>query len=282
MPINTLGFDAGKFKLVSPSQSLSSVKGLIGQSMTGKKKGTNDGSSAALAAASAADLILAGKTADGVYWINLPTVGPTQVYCILNTAVDGGGWMMAMKATRGTTFNYGASYWTTVGTLNPTDTTRNDADAKFDSMNYFSAKDIMANWPDLTQGGDLSVSGYGTVWIENNFNAGTRTTPISFFNTVSQYNYNGTYVRSAKWNGGSQFSSQSGYQAYGFNRTDQSNARTRWGWSWNNEGSPGSNDVSGGIGMDSGFGSYSAGDLISCCNDVAGFNRSARVEIYVR
>jgi hypothetical protein len=40
MPNNTLGFDAGGFKLVSPSQSLSSVKGLIGQSMNGKKKST--------------------------------------------------------------------------------------------------------------------------------------------------------------------------------------------------------------------------------------------------
>ena len=46
--------------------------------------------------------------------------------------------------------------------------------------------------------------------------------------------------------------------------------------------SGGSNDVSGGIGMDSGFGSYSAGDRINCCQDTTGINRSARVEIYVR
>ena len=34
---------------------------------------------------------------DGVYWINLPEVGPTQVYCILNTDCAGGGWMLAMN-----------------------------------------------------------------------------------------------------------------------------------------------------------------------------------------
>ena len=221
-----------------------------------------------------------GFNTNGSYWIDLPTVGPTLLYCIMDNAVDGGGWMMIMKATRGTTFNYGASYWTSINTLNSTDTTRNDGDAKFNSMNYLAAKDIMASWPDLSTGGDLSVSGFGTIWIENNYNGGTRTTPVNFFSTVNQYNPNSTAVRGVKWNGGSQFSSQGGYQAYGFNRTDQGSARARWGWSWNNESSPGSNDVSSGIGLD--FGSYSAGDVIQCCWDVSGFNRSARVEIYVR
>ena len=43
-----------------------------------------------------------------------------------------------------------------------------------------------------------------------------------------------------------------------------------------------SNDVSGGIGMGLGFGNYSAGDKISCCQNTTGINRSARVEIYIR
>ena len=47
-------------------------------------------------------------------------------------------------------------------------------------------------------------------------------------------------------------------------------------------GAPGSNDVGGGIGMDAQFGSYSAGDMINCCQDTTGINRSARVEVYIR
>jgi hypothetical protein len=313
MPINTLGFDAGKFKLVSPSQSLSSVKGLIGQSMTGKKKGTNDGSSAALAAASAADLILAGKTADGIYWINLPTVGPTQVYCILNTAFDGGGWMLAMKATRGTTFNFSSTYWTAVNTLNPTDLTRNDADAKYNTFNYFSAKDMLAVWPDIGAGGSISGVGAWT-WLQNSFYGGNRITPLSMFNSVGTYSnggtpitgdYGGYFIKDAKtysgWGSGT-FSSQADIRFYGYNFRSyklgsyNTNPNVRWGFGWNENGeglysspstlttggAPGSDDVSGGIGMDSGFGSYSAGDAINCCNDTTGINRSARVEIYVR
>jgi hypothetical protein len=34
--------------------------------------------------------------------------------------------------------------------------------------------------------------------------------------------------------------------------------------------------------MDSGFGNFSAGDKINCCQDSTGINRSARVEVYVR
>ena len=61
----------------------------------------------------------------------------------------GGGWMMGMKATRGTTFNWGSSYWTSDNVLNEGNFNRNDGDAKFQVMNRFAAKDIMAIWPDI-------------------------------------------------------------------------------------------------------------------------------------
>jgi hypothetical protein len=240
------------------------------------------GSTAALAATSAQAILAANPNAsDGVYWINLPTVGATQIYCLMDSKWNGGGWMMMMKAGQTSTFPYSSGYWTGVNNLNPSDTTRNNADAKYDVMNYFAGKDMMAIWPDLGNGGD--VSGFqtgGTVWIENNYYGGTRITPISFFSTVNNYNPNGLAVRNSKWNGGSQFSSQSGNQFYGFNFTANGGNAVRWGWGWNNETDWGSNDVSGGIGM--ARTGWSAGDYIGCCQDVTGFNRIARVEMYVR
>jgi len=66
-----------------------------------------DGSSPATAAVSAASIkTQTGTNTDGTYWIDLPTVGPTLVYCLMNSSANGGGWMLAMKSTRGTTFNY--------------------------------------------------------------------------------------------------------------------------------------------------------------------------------
>ena len=53
-----------------------------------------DGSTAAKAAPSAKYIQTAfNNYTDGVYWINLPYVGPTQVYCLLRNSVDGGGWI---------------------------------------------------------------------------------------------------------------------------------------------------------------------------------------------
>lgn len=250
-----------------------------------------DGSTMAQAADSALAIkTLTGTNTDGVYWINLPTVGPTQVYCIMDSAWDGGGWMMMMKATRGTTFNYDANYWTTVNTLNSTQTNQNDGDAKFDVMNYFQGKDFMARFPDITTSGG-SISGRGCwTWLENNYNGGTRITPISFFSTVNR-----KFVKDAKtfsgWASGV-FSSQVDIRFYGFNWVENNIVtKCRWGFGWNENGgglypsgAEGSGDVGGGIGMNyrSGTSLYSAGDYIGCCQDTTGINRSARVEVYVR
>jgi hypothetical protein len=259
-----------------------------------------DGSSAAKAAPSAKYIQTAfNNYTDGVYWINLPYVGPTQVYCLLNTAVNEGGWMMAMKATRGTTFPYSSSYWTAVNTLNPGQTNRNDGDAKFDTMNYYHAKDIMALWPDIawnyggsTTGGSVNTSGTYNVWcwLQNNFNNGIRITPINFFNTASKLFFGDGNNFAGR---GTPFSTQTDIRFYGFNYTNASStASVRWGFGWNENGGglypngeATSNDVSGGIGMSGLFATninYSAGDQLSCCSSNSGINRSARVEIYIR
>lgn len=257
-----------------------------------------DGSSSTLAALSAADIKTITRTnTNGVYWINLPTVGATQIFCLMDSAWDGGGWMMAMKATRGTTFNYGSTHWTTVTTLNPSDNTQNDADAKFHSMNYFAAKDIMARWPDIGAGG--CIPGMGSwVWLENNFNGARRQPLINFFSTTypQQNGGAGLFKSDARafcgWASGV-FSSQVDIRFYGFNYVNfNGSGQARWGFGFNENGeglwpgaagaAPGSNDVFGGIGLGSGGTSFSAGDRISCCQDTTGINRSARVEIFIR
>ncbi|MFM7019638.1 MAG: PA14 domain-containing protein [Aquirufa sp.] len=254
-----------------------------------------DGSTAARAAPNAKYIQTAfSNYTDNVYWINLPFVGPTQIYCLLNSAIDGGGWMMIMKATRGTTFPYTSSYWTAVNTLNPTAYNRADGDAKFDSMNYFFAKDIMALWPDIasnygssTTGGsvNLSSSYNNWCWLQNNFNNGIRITPINFFASSTKLYFYDANNFAGK---GTAFSSQVDVRFYGFNYANANTAaQVRWGFGWNENGgglypngNEASNDVSGGIGM--AWGSYSAGDYISCCQNITGINRTARVELYVR
>ena len=246
---------------------------------------------------------------NGVYYINLPTAGPTKTYCIMDSTFDGGGWMLAMKATRGTTFNYGASYWTSRNLLNQSNLNQDDGDAKYDVFNYFEGSDLMARWPDIaTDGG--SISGTGTwTWLERSFNSGrasSRTNLVDFFTNAGTYTsgYGGYFIRDAKtfsgWASGI-FSSQVDIRFYGFNFINHpyyygSIARCRWGFGWNENseglysspatlasgGAPGSDDVAGGIGLDSQFGNYSAGDRINCCNDTTGINRTARVEVYIR
>jgi len=258
-----------------------------------------DGTTAARAAPSAKYIQTAfNNFTDGVYWINLPIVGPTQVYCIMTNTINGGGWMMMMKATTGTTFNYASTYWTAVNTLNTTAVNRNNGDAKFDVMNYFFAKDIMALFPDIASnygssntGGSVNLlSSYNNwCWLQNNFNNGIRITPIQFFTRADRLFFGDANTFAGK---GTAFSSQTDVRFYGFNYVNASStARVRWGFGWNENGGdlyPGgeqtSNDVSGGIGMSGLFSTninYSAGDQYSCCG-LQGINRSARVEIYIR
>jgi len=223
---------------------------------------------------------------NGIYWIDLPIVGPKQIYCLMDSKYDGGGWMMAMKSSQSTTFNYAANYWNTANTLNPTDLTRNDADAKYDVMNYFSAKDILAVWPDIGNSGNESGS-IDTLtnwtWLQNNFhNSGQLTTLISKFSaTPTQSAISTSTNGSMPFTGfGTPFSNQAGYTFYGFNYTGNSGAKVRWGFAWNNEADQATNDVSGGIGMQ--YGSYSAGDYAGCCQYQLGINRKARVEVFIR
>lgn len=232
---------------------------------------TTWGSSSAKAGKSCYSLMLDGVTTSGVYWIDPDQGGantPFQVYC--DMTYDGGGWTLLLKATRGATFNYDSSYWTTANTLNPTDLTLNDADAKYRSFNEMGINDMMARWPDINSGNYR--------WTENNFNGGTVSVLTSFFSTTTNMS-KGAAKDNNNW-GQNIFSSQAGAQWYGFNFVANSGNKVRWGYAWNNEADWGSNDVRGGIGLS--YGSYSAGDHIGCCQDTTGINRTARVELYGR
>ena len=224
---------------------------------------------------------------DGVYYINLPTVGVQAVYCLMDSKYDGGGWMMAMKATRGTTFNYDANYWYTANTLNPAQTNQNDGDAKFHVMNYFGTTDMMALWPDIPSVGSESGSIDNLTtwsWLEKNITGAPFTLINKFALSPTQQaiytSTNGTMT----FNGyGTPFSSQMGWLGftfYGFNYKTNVDKSVRWGFAWNNETDQNSNDVTGGIGLK--YGSYSAGDNLNCCESYRGIFRSARVEMYVR
>ncbi len=243
-----------------------------------------DGLTVATAATSAKAIKTAyPNSPDGVYYINLPTVGVQAVYCLMDSKYDGGGWMMAMKATRGTTFNFDANYWYTANTLNPAQTNQNDGDAKFDVMNYFVPTEMMALWPDIPNVGSESgsIDNLNTwSWLQKNLTDGR--TLISRFSSAptQQAIYTSTNGTMTFNGNGTPFSNQAGFTFYGFNYTTYAPTKVRWGFSWNNETNQDSNDVSGGIGMASG--SYSAGDRVTCCPYYQGINQSARVEMYVR
>lgn len=276
-----------------------------------------DGSTAALAGTSA-EAIKAetGLNTDGVYYINLPTAGPTQIYCLMDRNISGGGWMMAMKAAAtGNTFNFSANYWNTANTLNPSQYNRSAGDAKFHTMNYFPATDILALWPDITtNGGSVPSNPYGCwTWLQPRFteiypnpsNGFAPLTCIDFFGRngglgVGEFGTNnngGKFIcPPSQFPGYGQFSGQADIRFYGFNFRGWGGAgAVRWGFGWNENGEgqywspaylgggsvPGSNDVSAGIGMSFGV-DWSAGDRINCCNNQGGINRQARVEVYVR
>ncbi|OYV74865.1 MAG: hypothetical protein B7Z66_15015 [Chromatiales bacterium 21-64-14] len=274
------------------------------QSLLSSANTSMNGSSAATAAPSAKYIMSTfGVTSDGAYWINLPQVGPKLVYCIMNPACDGGGWMLAMKGDQGSTFGFHSPHWTTATTVNPNDATRNNGDAKFDVFNVFPASDWMAVFPDVQSGGDV-LGGYGGwTWVEPNA-VGSPMPPTAFFKTNEQITKlsNGvgypkttpTPTSSPKFSS-SIWSTQSGFQWYGINYdTVQQNVGVsswvgkqwnpvRWGFAWNNEANQGSNDVSGGIGLfGNGGGNWSAGDHVDCCQSSSGVMRPMRFEWYVR
>jgi hypothetical protein len=235
---------------------------------------------------------LTSTNKDGVYYILVNGIS-TPVHCLMNDCYDGGGWMMLMKGTTGSTFQYSSNYWTSKNTLNASDLTRNDADAKYDTFNYSTVKDVLAIWPDIPStgytnpygqnGGSIFVSD-GWTWMVNNWNETSRTTPFTGFNTPRNPHQNTSSIfqtyginNPSRYNGfGGWCSTQTGAYWHGFSGTG--NANVRWGFLFNNETNDFNTcDVFCGIGM-GGLANYSAGDS----GGWGGINRTARFEMYGR
>jgi hypothetical protein len=237
---------------------------------------------------------LNGTNTDGVYYINVNGVSePT--YCLMNDRYDGGGWMMLMKATRGNTFQYDANYWTTANTLNATDVTRTDGDAKYNAFNYKPIKDILAIWPDISpsvytnnfgnQGGSFFVED-GWVWELTNWNGASAATALAGFQTSRTVNPQAP----AEFNGfGPMWSTQSptAHHVIG-GATHLSHAgggMARWGFVFSDTGdySGQGSDCFCGIGL--GTVQISAGDYNNGPGSWVinyGLNRTARVEMFGR
>lgn len=141
------------------------------------------GLTAQCAAGSALEIKRAtGTNMDGMYWINVNGT-PTLTYCIMNSAMSGGGWMLAMKGKKSnSTFSYASTYWTNNTLLNESYPERwsstisaRDVDAKYGVFAFNRTNQIMALFPEQTSyaGGAIAASttgntstAYGFSWIE--------------------------------------------------------------------------------------------------------------------
>ena len=204
---NTLNFSAGQTQ-ANPGTSASAIKALT------------------------------GTTTDGFYWINLPTVGSTYVYCDMNT--DGGGWMLAAKIYNDTTkFNgYASTDWTTVSTFNAAQGPTYAGHIKTDVYNY---------WPAAT-GQRLSIG-----LVSNNlYEAWTTYSMVGLLNAATQNSQNSR----AQWlawqaaGGGTaaaNFTSQPNCNQAGSNKSYSAHS-VRIGITMNNENDCNTNDSSVGFG----------------------------------
>jgi alpha-tubulin suppressor-like RCC1 family protein len=230
-----------------------------------------------------------GTNTNGIYTIALNVSGAiinTPVYCLMDSAMSGGGWTLTMKAPRNSTsFGFNANYWTTANTLNVGNTSNVTSDAtsaKFNTFNYLSGTEMLAIFPDAgINGGSVTGQTYGWTWKQT-IPSGPKTPLEIFSGPMNQFigdadNFSGFDTRI--------FSRQKDIRFYGFNWND--NLKSRWGFGWNENGGglwPNgvccSNDVTGGIGLN--WGEYSAGDGHFGWSTSVGLSRPMSFETYVR
>ena len=222
---------------------------------------------------------LYGTTTNGSYWLNVNGTA-RETFLILDTSFpDGGMWFLGMKAPKlSTTFNYNSTQWTDQTTTTGTTSLSNDVstNAKFHAFNHlpviklvgvFKDRETDANWQQFNASGsgDLGTNSFGGhTWMETITAQSMYTRFTTNQNLVdasggqSTYMTRNTLTRETNSSSGKLvFPYQTGWSRYGFNNNT---AYTyRWGVTYNNEISYGSNDTGSGIGMDE----YSAAARVS-------------------
>jgi hypothetical protein len=149
----------------------------------------NDGSTKEKAAKSALDIKrLTCTNINGIYWIlseNELIANP--VYCIMDSTVYGGGWMLALKGAKNSgKFIYNSEHWTTNTILNDKEDNTNIekfTDAKYNIYNNYKAVDCLAIFDSNDTLGELTFNNkpeYGWVWYQPNFFNG-RISLLEFF-----------------------------------------------------------------------------------------------------
>ncbi len=118
-----------------------------------------------------------GINMNGQYWIMVNGV-PTLTYCIMDSAMSGGGWMMAMKGRKTSSgFGYSSAFWTNNSLTGETyperwqaNNSNRDIDAKYGVFVHNRGNQIMALFPEQTTyaGGATNAlnATYGFSWIE--------------------------------------------------------------------------------------------------------------------
>ena len=263
---------------------------------------TNYGKTPETAGLSAEDIKnISCTNENGIYWIKNPDTGvANQVYCIMDSECEGGGWMLAMKgANNSDVFSYngknGKNYWISSEVLNQNDLNYNyNGDAKYEIFNYYKVSKCLALFDSTDTNGNINKGKYGWRWIETNFYDGNTSLKDFFAGSKSQFSYyssgnynlitakgyDSTYVKMlSKDNFNNKFinddyysdkiwARQSTFKAVGFNIMPLSNKHNvRWGGSFNQDqgGIPDSNDVSGGIGLNAE--QWNAGNCQHCCEE---------------
>jgi len=127
--------------------------------------------------------VATGTNTNGLYWVNVGGT-PTQVYALMDSNLDGGGWQLAMKGKNGgTSFPYSANYWTTNNTLipagesTPAPLSASNNDAKYRTFNSSNASQFMVLYPSLKSGSytggafPTQTTTYGFSWKDNTYDA---------------------------------------------------------------------------------------------------------------
>jgi hypothetical protein len=148
----------------------------------------NDGSTEQKAAKSAIDIKrLTCTNTNGPYWIKYATNKPAKlVYCIMDSMVFGGGWMLALKGAKNSPeFVYRSHHWTNNTVLNETENNFVDfTNAKYDIYNYYPATDCLAIFDANDTAGELTFNNYpeyGWIWHIPNIIGNVKITLLDFF-----------------------------------------------------------------------------------------------------